>query len=212
MFDINELEGPDIILLRKSYALVNMLAHRDHMANFPWTVQLAEGTRAFHEVLEHAIEDGIKPAEFIAVHALAQCAVQMKDFPSSEHFDSLRDFLYSMTEEFISPEIRDHLREWADASHAEGAALAAAGPWAKLGAMTRSLDTLDSYSGFNAEFMAKHAGLVKEDIEMHRAIAAACKGLGPSLDAYYESRLREAERLLNPQPPAAPSAGAPGPQ
>jgi hypothetical protein len=212
MMDFGELEGADIILMRKAYAIVNVMNERDHMANFAWTLQLAEGTRAFHEVLERAVADGMKPGEFIAVHALAQCAVQLKNYPPGEHFAALSDFLFDVTKELLGQDMHDHVREWTDAAHADPAQLAGMERWAKLGAMTQSLSTLDSFSGFDAPFAVEHGDLLREAVGEHRAIAKACKGLSPLLDEYYESRLQDAEFLLRLQPPAAPSVGAPGPQ
>lgn len=211
MFDLNQVEPAELIPLRKAYALIGALSGRDHMANFGWTVELAEGTRAFHEVLDRVDTAGIKPVDFIAVHALAQCALWLKDRPPTEHFNSLADFLFDTTKDYLGQEIYDHLREWADASDAEDDGLAEKGPWAKLGAMTRSLSTLDQFNGFDADFVQKNYDLVKTEIDEHRAIAAACKGLSPALDEYYESRMQEAGRLLQPQPPAAPSGGTPQP-
>jgi hypothetical protein len=212
LLDLRELDPAELIPLRKTYALVNVLSERDHMANFIWTLQLAEGARGFHEVTDRIASAGINPVTFIAVHALGQCAVQLKNYPPNEHFSSLTDFLFDTTRTLLGDEIHGHLREWTDASHAEGESLAAKGPWAKLGAMTRSLSTLDSYTGFDADFVREHGDLLKEAIAVHRAIADACKGLSPELDEYYESRLQEVESLLKPQPPAAPLPGAPGPR
>ncbi len=196
MYDFGQLEGQDIILIRKAYAIVNALNGRDHEAGFGAALQAAEDTRAFSDITSRAAADGIKPGVYIAVHALAGCAEQLKEFPPSAHFDELSELLFGATEELLGPEIRDHVREWVDAAHAQAPELAATGPWAKLGAMTRCVKYLDIAEDHTGLRTPGNKLLLASAASDHRAIADACKGLGEALDAYFRMRASARPSIL----------------
>ncbi len=80
MYDFGQLEGQSHHPDPQGLCDVNALNGRDHEAGFGGAA-VAEDTRAFSDITSSALlADGIKPGVYIAVHALAGCAEQLKRF------------------------------------------------------------------------------------------------------------------------------------
>src|SRR6185295_12962804 len=127
-------------ILAKAFNIVNGLEAMAPAALFGPTVQKAEQSHVFRDMLDHVGELGISPATFVAVHALAQCADNIRYMPPSEQARQMDEFLFDTVKQSLGPEIHDHLREWVAGLQMDEEELARATTWAKLGAMSRSLE------------------------------------------------------------------------
>jgi hypothetical protein len=198
-------------ILAKAYNIVDDLAARAPEAGFPAAVGRAEQSRVFHDMLDRIAEMGITPATFIAVHALAQCADNIGGLPEGEDAAALDHFLFDSAQQALGPEIHDHLREWMAGLHMDGAQLEHAGPWAKLGAMSKSLAYFDIFtSPLDQRLATEHPAIISGIIETQGRIAEACKDLGPGLYGYYAGRLEAAVQAIGRGPQRGPGGFAPG--
>lgn len=209
MLDIDNWSEAQLTLVRNAYSIVDALASRDHMANFWMTVQDSESTRIFHEMLECAVQDGIDPAYFLAIHALGQCAAQLDDYEPCEHFSSLSRFLFDTVQSDLGSDICASVHEWTDVMDMDDAALTQAGTWAKISAMMKSLFYVTLYADMSADFLTENRDDVVEETLHSRAAAAACKDLGPALSSYFEENLAKLDQRLQTLPPSAPPPPAP---
>jgi len=195
MLNIEDLNDDQKMVLQKAYVIVDALLSRAHLANFHLTVMQAEASQSFHEIVDRIKEAGIKPEEFIAVHALAQCGMQIREMPPSEMSESLENFLFDTAEKLMGPDITAYLREWVDNAHAEPADLSARGPWAQLGALSRASSYLGLYSTLDAEFFAEHAAYMSDLSRDFHAVADATHALAPA-NAYFNQQIAAFDRML----------------
>lgn len=193
-------------ILAKTYNIVDELAARAPAANFPLAVQSGQDKRVFHDMLDHVEEMGISPATFIAVHALAQCADSFETLPGGDT-KALNDSLFDSVQSALGPDIYNALRQWMAGLRMDDAALAHATPWAKLGAMSKSLQVVDVFAPAGVQISPQHMGMIPGLIESQGRVAEACKDLGPGLYGYYTGRLEEMIRAVNKGPAVG---GGPG--
>ena len=192
-------------ILAKAYNIVGELAESEPAAHFGANVAKAEQSSVFHDMLDRVAEMGITPATFIAVHALAQCAESIRDLPPDGRAKGLQDYLFETVEQSLGSEIHNHLREWMSGVEMDENQLARATPWAKLGAMSKSLQFIDVFTvPPDQQMSAQHAAILTGIVETQGRIADACKDLGPGLHGYYTDRLEQAADAIGKSPQRGP--------
>lgn len=110
MFDLRTLDQDQLTVMQKAYVIVDALAERARHVDFGGTIEQAEDSHLFQEALSRVAEAGDKPEEFVALHALAQCGMQIRGM----QLESLENFLFDATEKLLGLEIKARLREWMD--------------------------------------------------------------------------------------------------
>jgi hypothetical protein len=201
MFNFLDLDQDELAMMHRAYVIVDALARRDRSAKFNMTLGEAELSPAFLKILDHIAEAGIKPGEFAAVHALAQCGMRIREMPPSEASESLENFLFDTTQKLLGPEIKAHLREWMDNAYTQSADLAERGTWAQLGALSRASHYLAGCSALDAAFFAEHAEAMSDLSRSFHAVADATHALAP-VDTYFSQQIAAFDRLLPSSQPA----------
>jgi hypothetical protein len=192
-------------ILAKAYNIVGALIGMEPDGHFGANVARAEQSQVFHDMIERVAEMGITPATFIAVHALAQCAESIRDLPPDGQAKGLHDYLFDTVSQSLGPEIHGHLREWISGTVMDDSQLERATTWAKLGAMSKSLQFVDVFAvPPGAEMTAQHAAVLTGIVEMQGRIADACKDLGPGLHGYYAGKLEQAAQAIGKPPQRGP--------
>ncbi len=188
-----QLKPEDRPFLGNVYTVIDEVASRCRMANIPMGVEACESSRAFHEVLERVESAGIKPVDFIAVHALGRTAEMIAGFRREEERSRLTALLFEKTEQFIDPTMRRNAEAWAKSEDIEDPAeLASSDNWTKLAIITemmRELSLLIDNPGLEA--------YATETADRLSPMINACKGLSPQIDSYVQSRLIAAGHIAS---------------
>ncbi len=193
-------------ILAKTYNIIDELNAHTPAANFPLVVESAQRNHVFRDMIQHVGEMGITPATFIAVHALAQCADSLDEI-SGEDLKGLNDQLYQSVSRELGEDIYNHLREWMSGLRMDDSQLEQATQWAKLGAMSRSLEAVDVFLPEGVQVTPVGAGVLSGFIASQERVAHAFKDLGP-LYNYYAGKLEQVARACDTRPSFR--AGGPG--
>jgi hypothetical protein len=196
MTDLDISKERDI--LAKAYNIIDELNAQAPAANFPEVVEGAQKNRVFHDMLQHVEEMGISPATFIAVHALAQCADALDEISEGD-VKSMNEKLYESVRRELGQDIYDNLREWMGGLRMDDSQLEHSTQWAKLGAMSRSLEVADAFAPGGVQFSQESSVVLSGVIASQERVAHAFKDLGP-LYNYYTGRLEEMVRAAEKAP------------
>ena len=140
-------------------------------------------------------EDGIEPARFIGLHAVAACIDQTESFSPSAFAQKAKSQIFEIAKDVLDEETYEQLNAWVQWPEIYDGLLLQACNWSKIGAMYGSLNFLNRW----IQIGGNNPGIIKNCIDGDDGIESSmndclavfedCKGTFSALDRLFQENL-----------------------